>query len=224
MVQENVIESRPLREQPKVLRTVRAILLIVASFTVLTNVTQAIAIATGRALLTFGGADGGLPLSYLPQLLQANLQDGATGTLADADLSLRLLCALPALIHAATIVLATIFLLRVLRGTARARPFEPFVLTSWRRLSSALLIGGASQAIVETVANVYLSSRIGLLFGTGLVSTEQTAQFLGGDYQWIGTNIPQWPVAVIIAGVVALALTAAFQAGAKLEEEVDGVV
>ncbi|WP_129590400.1 hypothetical protein [Cryobacterium aureum] len=203
---------------------VRAILLIVASFTVLSDLTQAITIVTGRALMAFGGADGRLPLAHLPQLLKADLRDGASGTLADADLSLRLLSALPTLVHGATIVLATVFLLRVLRGIAQARPFDPFVLTNWRRLSFALLIGGVSQALTDTVANVYLTSRIGLLFGTGAVSTEQQEQFLGGDYQAINTNYPQWPVSVIVAGLVALALTAAFQAGAKLEKDVDGVV
>lgn len=224
MVQGNVIDSRPLRERPKAFRVVRAILLIVASFTVLSNITQAITIATGRTLVAFGGADGRLPLAHLPQLLKADLYDGASGTLADADLSLRLLCALPALIHAATIVLATVFLLRVLRGIAQARPFDPFVVTNWRRLSLALLIGGVSQALADTVASVYVASRIGLLFGAGLVSTEQQERFLGGDYQGININSPQWPVSIIIAGLVALALTAAFQAGAKLEKDVDGVV
>jgi hypothetical protein len=224
MVQGNVIKSRPLRERPKVFRVVRAIVLIVASFTVLSSITQAITIVTGRALVAFGGADGRLPLASLPQLSKADLHDGASGTLADADLSLRLLCAVPAVIFAATIVLGTIFLLHVLRGVAQARPFEPFVLTNWRRLSFALLIGGASQALADTSASVYLTSRIGLLFGTGLVSPEQQERFLGGDYQGININSPQWPVSVIVAGLVALALTAAFQAGAKLEKDVDGVV
>jgi hypothetical protein len=56
------------------------------------------------------------------------------------------------------------------------------------------------------------------------VTPEQQDAFLGGDYQSIGTNLPQWPVSVIVAGLVAAALTAAFRAGARLEDDVDGVV
>jgi hypothetical protein len=97
-------------------------------------------------------------------------------------------------------------------------------LSGWRTLSLALLLGGIIQGLADTIAGVYLASRIGLLFGAGHVTSEQADSFLGGDYQVIGTNIPQWPVVVIVAGLVALALTAAFRAGTRLEREVDGVV
>lgn len=224
MANVDVIESRPVRERPRMLRIVRAVLLIVASFSVLSDLTQTITIATGRALFAFGGSDGRLPLGHLPQLLQAELREGQSGTLADADLSLRLLCALPSALHAATVALATVFLLRALRGIAQGQPFAPYVLLNWRHLSIALLIGGVAQGLADTVASVYLASRIGLLFGSGIVTREQAVTFLGGDYQAIGTNVPQWPVPIIIAGLVALALTAAFRAGAKLEKDVDGVV
>lgn len=224
MANESVIESRPLRERPPVFRVVRAVLLIVATYAVIGDIAQSVAITTGHATVALGGSDGRLPLSYLPQLLQAELREGASGTLADAAISLRLLCALPNLIHAATIVLATVYLLRVLRGIAQAQPFDPFVLTSWRRLSVALIVGGMVQSLADTAAMVYLSSRIGLLFGAGHVSEAQRVEFLGGDYETLGTNTPQWQVAVIVAGLVALALTAAFRAGARLERDVDGVV
>lgn len=224
MDSESVIESLPLRQRPRVSRLVRAALLIVASFTVISDVTQTITILTGRVLFAFGGSDGRLPLRHLPQLLQADLREGASGTLADADGWLRVVCAVPSLMHAVTVVLGTVFLLRALRGIAEARPFDTFVLTNWRRLSVALLAGGVLQGLLDTAATVYLASGIGLLFGSGLVSSEQKDAFLGGDYAAIGTNIPSWPIPVIIAGLIALALAAAFQAGARLEKDVDGVV
>ena len=224
MGNSTAIASGRVRDRPLLLRLVRAVLLIVATLTVVSDATRVITITTGRVLFAMGGADGRLPLSHLPQLLQADLSEGASGTLADADLSLRLLSALPAVLHAVTIVLATVFLLRALRGVALARPFDAFVLTSWRRLSIALLAGGIAQGLADTAATTYLNTRIGLLFGAGQVTPDERDAFLGGDYQSIGTNLPQWPVAVVVAGLVAAALTVAFRAGARLEEDVDGVV
>lgn len=224
MVGDAAIVNRPLTERPRAARLVRGALLIVATATALGDIVQAITIATGRVLFALGGSDGRLPLSHLPQLLQADLREGASGTLADADPWLRLACAVPSLVHAVTVVLATVFLLRVLRGVAQAHPFDPAVLTSWRCLSFALLAGGSLQALADTAATAYLVSGIGMFFGMGRVSTEQQERFLGGDYWGIGTNVPQWPIPVLIAGLIALALTAAFRAGAKLEKDVDGVV
>lgn len=139
---------------------------------------------------------------------------------------MRLLGAAPSLVHAVTVALAAWLLLRVLRGISGGTPFSPRVLGSWSRLSVVLLAGGALHALLETTAVVYLSSRIGLLFGVGRVTPEQSEAFLGGDYQGIGIDVPQWPVPVpvLVAGLVALALTTAFRAGARLERDVDGVV
>jgi len=224
MSTERVIESRPLRGRPRVFVVARSVVLIVATATVLTDLIQVVTIITGRTLFSFGGADPRLPLSYLPQLLQADLHDEATGTLAEASILLRIVCALPSLIHAVTIVLATIYLLRALRGIAQAQPFHPVVLTSWRHLSIVLLVGGLVQALVDTIAVVYLSTGVGLLYGTWNEGPDGQENFLGGDYQGISIDLPQWPFTIIIAGLVALALTAAFRAGARLEKDADGVV
>ena len=223
MSTRTVITSGPVRDRPRVFQVARAALLIVALFSTLSALSQGVTVAMG-SLFAFGGADGRLPLVRLPQLIQADLREGAEGTLAEADLGLRLLGALPSFLQAATIVLATVFLLRVLRGIAAGRAFDPFVLENWRRLSLALLIGGVVQGLADTAANVYLTSHVGLLFWSGQVTDAQRERFLGGDYQAIGTNLPQWPLPVLMAGVLALALGAAFRAGAKLERDVDGVV
>jgi len=95
--------------------------------------------------------------------LQADLREGATGTLADAALSLRILCATPFLVQAIAITLATVALLRILKGVAWARPFSTDVLKNWRLLTLALLGGGVLQGVMDTVANVYLASSIGLI-------------------------------------------------------------
>jgi hypothetical protein len=196
---------------------------IVLVLTVLHDITQVITTSTGRVLFALGGSDGRLPLSSLPQLLQADLREGTQGTLAEAALSLRLFAALPSLVHAVTITAAAILLIGILRRVSLGRPFSGGVLDRWRWVTLVLLAGGALQALADTGANLYLSRSIGLL-GAGYVERDEVKMFLGGDYSGIGTNVPQWPIAILLAGVIALALGAAFRAGARLEEEVDGVV
>jgi hypothetical protein len=71
---------------------------------------------------------------------------------------------------------------------------------------------------------MYLGSRIGLLFGSGAVSDQDDYGFLGGGYTAIGLSSPIWTISILIAGIVALALTAAFRQGALLEQEVLGVL
>lgn len=209
---------------PRVHRAITSVILIVAAFSVLGSLTTFITTLTGRVLIATGGTDGRLPLSALPQLQQADLREGATGTLADTDLSLRLLGALPSLLHAVTIVIAAVLLVRVLEEIARARPFSAAVLADWRRLTLALLVGGIAQTIAETAAWLYLSTHMGLMFGAGRTSDAEREAFFGGDYQAMGSGIPQWPLPILIAGGIALALSAAFRTGAKHERDADGVV
>lgn len=196
--------------------------MVVLVLTLLHDLVQVITISTGRVLFALGGSDGRLPLSSLPQLLQADLREGTQGTLADAALSLRLLAAVPSLVHALTITAAAVLLIGILHRVSLGRPFTGEVLSRWRWLTIVLLAGGVLQALADTGANLYLSTRLGF-FGAGF-DAEAQAAFLGGDYAGIGTNVPQWPIPILLAGVVALALGAAFRAGARLEEEVDGVV
>ena len=205
-------------------RVVTGSVVMVATLTAYGALSTAIMTVTGRYFYTLGGADPRRSLTELPQMYRADLREGATGTLVDLDLGMRLLGAVPSVIHAVTVVLAAWLLLRVLRGVSGGTPFGTRVLGSWTRLTVVLLVGGVLQAVVDTVAVVYLSSRIGLLFGVGRVSREQEEAFLGGDYMSISIGAPDWPIPILVAGLVALALTTAFRAGARLERDVDGVV
>jgi hypothetical protein len=198
--------------------------LLVAFVTAINDLTDAISTISGRALLSFGGGDARLPLDRLPQLLQADLREGAHGTLADLDLGMRILGAAPSFIHAITVVAAALLLVGILNRISLGHPFSAAVLRRWRWLPIVLLAGGALQAVIDTVATVYLGSHLGLLFGTGVVSPEERATFLGGDYVSVGTNTPQWPIPILLAGVIALALAIAFRSGSQLAEEADGVV
>lgn len=178
---------------------------------------RAITITTGRTVFAFGGADGRLPLSYLPQLLQADLREGETGYLTDAPLWLRLLCASPAVLHAITIALAAVVIIQIVRRIASAQPFAKSVLRNWTRLSLVLIVGGIVQGIVDTIAG----STIFGLSASGMAGGDHP---LGADYSAIGTNFPQWPFFMILLGIVAAAIATAFRSGARLEEEAVGVV
>lgn len=217
-------ERRAFGTRPGVLRLVHPIVLVVSTLIILTDLATTITTVTGRFILTFGGGSSALPLSSLPLLQQADLQKGSHGTLADAALSLRLVGAAPSLIHAVIVLAATIFLLFVLRGIRAATPFDRSVLRNWRRLSLTLLGGGALQGLVATAGWIYLGSRIGLLFGSGGVSDQDEHHFLGGNYTAIGLSGPTWPMSILVAGIVALALAAAFRQGALLEEQAEGIV
>jgi hypothetical protein len=46
----------------------------------------------------------------------------------------------------------------------------------------------------------------------------------GADYPGIGVDFSHWPFYMILVGIVAAAIAAAFRSRARLEEEVVGVV
>ncbi|MBM7412926.1 hypothetical protein JOE38_002749 [Clavibacter michiganensis] len=229
MASTGIIESRPVRERPRVLRVTRSVLLLVMTATVIADTSRTITTATGRSLFAGGDTDPRLPLADLPQIADAVPAAGADGTLADADLLLRVLGAMPSLVHGVTVVLAVAWLLRALRGIAQGEPFHAFVVANWRRLAVTLLVGGALQGIADVVAHAHLAAGLGLgaLFGAlGTFSAGQptASGFLGGDYDSISSTGATWPLDLLLSGLVALALTAAFRAGARLAEDADGVV
>lgn len=78
---------------------------------------------------------------------------------------------------------------------------------------------------MDTVAYAYLTAHLGFIArsGTG-TGADPTQSFLGSRYDEIATQLPAWPVDLLLAGLVALSLMAAFRAGARLAEDADGVV
>ncbi|MBF4617632.1 hypothetical protein ITJ44_06035 [Clavibacter sp. VKM Ac-2873] len=225
MASTGIIESRPVRERPRVLRVTRFVLLLVMTATVIADSGRVIGTLTGRTIALSGSAPSDHPLTFLPQITRAVPADGGTGSLGDADLLLRILATAPPLIHAVTVVLAVAWLLRAIRGVAQGQPFHGFVIVNWRRLSVTLLAGGLAQGCMDTVAYAYLTSHLGFIArsGTG-TGADPTQSFLGSRYDEITTQLPTWPVDLLLAGLVALSLTAAFRAGARLTEDADGVV
>jgi len=225
MASTGIIESRPVRERPRAMRVTRTVLLVVMTWTVLADSGRAISTLTGRTIPLPGSAPSDLPLTLLPQITRAESSTGAPGYLADADLLLRILATVPPVIHAVTVVLAVAWLLRALRGVAQGQPFHGFVVANWRRLSVTLLAGGLAQGAMDTIAYAYLTAHLGFVARSGTASgPDPLESFLGARYDEISTQLPAWPVDLLLAGLVALALTAAFRAGARLVEDADGVI
>lgn len=179
----------------------------VGGIAVIGNLATAVAIVTGRSLFTFGGADPQLPLTSLPQLLQADVRPGHTYTVTDLAPGLRVLCASPSIVAAGTIAVAVVLLVGVLNRIAAGRAFDPPVRRRLALLSAVLIGGGLLQGLLDTAA-----------IAAVVASVDQEA--ISG----IGTTPPDWPWTLIVVGVAVTALGAAFTEGARLKEDAVGVV
>lgn len=220
------LSNRTQRPKGRAHRAVRVVVMLVAGIAAIGMVLEAIALTTGRYLWTGGGMEPGLPVERLPTFQKAELQvDAPPGTLEDADLLLRLLNAAPLLLEAVTLLGAAWLLLGVLRRVAQREAFNSSVLRRWRALTATLLVGGVLIGLLSTLAVVYATSHMAMLgSGDGIPDFDAQAEFLGADYSGISIGLPHWPIAIIVAGLIALALTTAFRAGAQLERDVDGVI
>lgn len=190
----------------------------VAVLSVVADLLNAGALGAGRVIVTSTGANPRLVLDALPELLQSDARAGAAPMLADAGIGMRILFMVPSLFHATMVIAAAALLLGALRGIAAGRPFSPPVLERWRRMSLVLLGGGVVQLVLDTTVTNRLGTWIGHYYGLDR-SPAGEVHPVGGDFASIGANAP-----TIVAGLVALALTAAFRTGARLVEDADGLV
>lgn len=186
---------------------------VVAALTVVWDAISAFTVITGRSLTATGGADPWLPLSFLPQVANASLREGATGSLADIPEWLRLLCATPTIIHAVVLLLATPLIIRVIGRVGQGQPFAPSVLRSWSSLSVVLIVGGVLQGVLDTIAGRVLFN---------LTFTPEIPLYEA--YEGMNLQGPNWPLLLIVVGIICVAITTAFRSGARLEKEVEGVV
>lgn len=221
-MQTNTVEAT--KPQGVFSRLVRTILITVAALWAISHTSQGFTLITGRFLWTDGNVEPGLPLEDLPILTSTELRPGTSATMEDADLFLRWANAIPLFLEAATVVVAAWLLLRVLRRVAQREAFSTKTISHWKALSLTLMIGGVLIGLVNTFATLYTSAHVGLWPSTGQHDPAAQADFLGGDYVGINIDFPYWPISLIVAGLVALALTTAFRAGAQLERDVDGVI
>ncbi|WP_030150769.1 DUF2975 domain-containing protein [Oerskovia turbata] len=190
--------------------------LLLGALAALSELVQAWMTITGRYLYTSGGAEPRKPVVDLPQLLQAEVREGYTMFLDDVPAALRVLAATPALLAAITYLIASVLLARAIRSIAAGDAFGRRVRSTLTWLSATLLVGGLLQGAVDSAA------------GAALWSWFPRATDLGGTHELaiagLGLDVPHWPVMIVVLGLVTSALTVAFQQGARLQEETDGLV
>jgi hypothetical protein len=156
-------------------------------------------------------------LTALPQILQAELAPGETGDLTDIDLRLRLLCAVPTVISMLTIVLAGLLIAGIIARIQQGQPFSSAVLRGWQKLASVLVFGGILQTVASVIAVAVLTT---LRASQG----PDGGGAFGASYSGLSFNAPDVPWMLMLLGIIAGALALAFREGARLEEEVAGVV
>ncbi|KPN18019.1 hypothetical protein AO716_08890 [Arthrobacter sp. Edens01] len=189
---------------------------IVACLAALGSAAEAFVTIFGRTPLAFGGADPRVQLVMLPQINQAELREGAVGYLVDIPLWLRVLCATPALLYIVMALVAAFLIARVLQEISAGRPFTARVRKNLLALSFLLIGAGLLYGTLDATANRAVFE-VASNFGTEGFP-------LGADYAVISTDAPRWPYFMITSGVVGLALSSAFKAGGRLQEETDGLV
>ena len=156
-------------------------------------------------------------LTTLPQILQAELAPGETGDLTDVDVRLRLLCAVPTVINMVTIVLAGLLIAGIITRIQKGQPFSSSVQRGWQRLAFVLGFGGILQTVAAVIA-VAVLARLRASQGPN------GGGAFGASYSGLGFNGPDVPWMLLLLAIIAGALALAFREGARLEEEVAGVV
>lgn len=173
-------------------------------------------VVTGRLLLALGGANPYLRVDRLPQLLQADAREGSDGIrLVELDWWVRALGWLPWVLIGVSLALGAWWGIRVLREIGAGRPFTVPVLTGLRRIGLVLSLGGIAAGLVDVAANAIFIATM-----TGVDSESSWSS----EYEALGFTGGQWPLALIVVGVVCLAAGIAFRDGARLAEEAEGVV
>lgn len=206
--------ARPRKTEPATTTAISAIWLVIGVAAIYAALT-ALAIMTGRGLLAVTGEDALLPLSTLPQLIQADPAEGHQAWLSDAPLWLRLLCSVGTVTSCIILVLCGIYLRRVIQGLAAGRFFAAEVLESWRKLSLVLVLGAIIQGVAETAA-------FAAIFW--ITTTANPNEIWGSNLQGLGIDLPHWPWWTLLLGVVGQAIYGAFKSGAQLEKDVVGLV
>ncbi|PQZ95814.1 hypothetical protein CQ018_00480 [Arthrobacter sp. MYb227] len=190
---------------------------IVAGGAILANLIQLSITLTGRFIFFFWEPDTRMPITALPQVLRADVRFDADGYLTDVPSLIRALCATPTVTNTLTVLLSAIFVAGIIRKIAHGQPFDKKVVRNWKILGFVLVIGGTIEGILDTVAGQSLMGAEGF--------PDENGNFeLGAEYMILVVNSPQWPILLMLLGVISAALAIAFRSGARLEIEVEGVV
>lgn len=189
----------------------------VAGGAILATLIQVSTTLTGGFIFFFWETDTRMPLTALPQVLRADVRFDADGYVSDVASWTRVHCAAPTATNTLTALLATIFVAGILRKIAHGQPFDKKVIRNWKSLGLAFVIGGTIQGVLDTAAGQSLMGAAGVPNADGDFE-------LGAEYTIPIVNSPQWPLFLMLTGVISAALTIAFRSGAWLESEIEGVV
>ena len=107
-------------------------------------------------------------------------------------------CEIPTLVHLVTVLVSTILVTRAIRVIESGRPFTGAGVRAWALLSVVLIVGGGIQGVLDTVAVGVVSS----LARTHPDGYPDGPWALGGDYQALGTNFPDWPWIFFVLGII----------------------
>lgn len=133
----------------------------------------------------------------------------------ESSLSVWMLVMAPVVVQTLLIIALALLLVRLLSDISRGRGFRAKAQRTLTAFSVVGIGGGLVQFTVGIVA---------WQVGRGLWDPNPN---LVGEYQVALINafpFPQWPLTLILIGVVAIALGAAFRTGSRFEKELEGVV
>lgn len=189
-----------------------ALVHLLAAATAMKALLQTLIYLNGSNPLVFGGADGRVSLSDLPQLLQASPRSEVAQLLylGDLPLWLRALSVSPYLVAAVTAVAAAVLLGRVLRAVRTGAPFTAPAVGALKVLAVVLLGGAIAQGLLGTAAVLAISHVVWQVPG------------FTSAYTGIGTDVPHWPLTTAVLGLLAIAAHTAFRHGQSLQDPATG--
>jgi hypothetical protein len=181
------------------------------------TVTSAFALVRGRSWVV-NGPDTGYPLSFVPQIDNADMDIWKVATALDLPVATRILSAVPGVVLGAALAVAAFLVVRVLREIAHGRTFSVAARLGLGRISLVLMLGGVLSAVLDLVALLSVEAAINPL-------RESWTRELREDAPHVAVStVPSVPVLVIVLGVVAAAAMFALADGARLEDEAEGVI
>lgn len=130
----------------------------------------------------------------------------------DLPLNVRIITLLPVAVQAIVVAMLTIAGARLLAAISGGEAFTERARRSLTALSAVGVVGGLVQ------------------FGVGVLAWKVGSGWLDLDPEdpqvamYGQLPFPDWPITLVIIGLLAAALGIAFRAGAKLEEDLQGVV
>jgi len=156
------------------------------------------------------------PLTDVHEFTQAELRPGATGDILDLPLEFRVAAALPPIALAVTALIGGRLAIRLLGAIRAGDAFGVATVALWPKLA-AVLLGGSAVYLVAAGA-VFFPLHSAIVMNGPRPSWLEAYEVIGlsgfVDLPWI----------YILLGLLAGVLGMAFRQGAKLQDEVEGVV